>query len=66
MDSEMTAISRDRVKQTELVPRLNGPASRGRPLRILFVHSNPVTVSRCVRALPAHQRSGEWFLREVG
>jgi diguanylate cyclase (GGDEF)-like protein/PAS domain S-box-containing protein len=47
----MPAISRDRVKQTELVPRLNGPASRGRPLRILFVHSNLVTVRRCVREL---------------
>ena len=47
----MPAISPDRVKQTELAPRLNGPASRGRPLRILFVHSDVVQVRRCVREL---------------
>jgi len=51
MDFKMPAISRDRVKQTEPVPRLNGAASRGRPLRILFVHSDVVEVRRCVRAL---------------
>src|ERR1017187_2011257 len=47
----MPAISPDRVKQPELVPRITGPASRGRPLRILFVHSDVVQVRRCVREL---------------
>jgi len=47
----MPAISRERVKQTAMVPRLSGPASRGRPLRILFVHSDVAKVNDCVREL---------------
>jgi diguanylate cyclase (GGDEF)-like protein/PAS domain S-box-containing protein len=47
----MPEISRDRAKQTDLVPRLSGPAGRGRPLRILFVHSDVAKVRRCVRVL---------------
>jgi diguanylate cyclase (GGDEF)-like protein/PAS domain S-box-containing protein len=47
----MPAISRERVRQNELVPRLSGLASRGRPLRILFVHSDVAEVKHCVREL---------------
>jgi len=47
----MPAISRDHVKQTELFPRLKGAVSRGRPLRILFVHADDADIKRCVREL---------------
>jgi diguanylate cyclase (GGDEF)-like protein/PAS domain S-box-containing protein len=49
----MPALSRIRTKQTELIPPLNGMASRGRSLRILFIHSNATDVDRCVRELNA-------------
>jgi diguanylate cyclase (GGDEF)-like protein/PAS domain S-box-containing protein len=47
----MAAISRDRVKLTELVSVLDGPAGRGRPLRVLFAHDCVAAVKRCVREL---------------
>src|ERR1700723_3347379 len=49
----MPALSRIRTKQNYVVPRLNGMASRGRSLRILFIHSNATEVDRCVRELSA-------------
>jgi diguanylate cyclase (GGDEF)-like protein/PAS domain S-box-containing protein len=49
----MPAISRNRAKQTELVPRLSGLPNRRRLLRILFVHSDAADVRRCVRELSA-------------
>ena len=49
----MPALSPGRAKQSELVPRLNGLASRGRPLRILFAHNDAADVKRCVRELSA-------------
>jgi len=47
----MAAISRNRLKLTDLVPVLNGPAGRGRPLRILLIHSGVAAVKRCLREL---------------
>lgn len=47
----MPAILRDRVKESVPVPRSSGPASRERPLRVLFVHSDVAEVKRCVREL---------------
>jgi diguanylate cyclase (GGDEF)-like protein/PAS domain S-box-containing protein len=47
----MPIISQERAEQTKPVPRLNGLASRGRPLRILFVHRDGAEVKRCVREL---------------
>ena len=47
----MARISRNRLKLTELVPVLDGPAGRGRPLRVLFTHSCVAAVERCVREL---------------
>jgi diguanylate cyclase (GGDEF)-like protein/PAS domain S-box-containing protein len=47
----MTATVRSRLELTELVPVLDGPAGRGRPLRVLFVHIYAAAVKRCVREL---------------
>jgi diguanylate cyclase (GGDEF)-like protein/PAS domain S-box-containing protein len=47
----MPSTSRDRIKQAELPLRLSGPASRRRPLRILFVQSDAADVEHCVREL---------------
>jgi diguanylate cyclase (GGDEF)-like protein/PAS domain S-box-containing protein len=47
----MAAISRNRVKLTELVPVLDGPAGRGRSLRVLFAHDCVAAVKRCVQEL---------------
>jgi diguanylate cyclase (GGDEF)-like protein/PAS domain S-box-containing protein len=47
----MPSTSRGRVKQFELAPVLSGPASRRRPLRILFVHSEARKVEHCVEEL---------------
>ena len=47
----MPSTSRDRVKQADLLLVLNGPASRGLPLRILFVHSDAADVEHCVQEL---------------
>ena len=47
----MARISRNRLKLTELVPIPDGPAGRGRPLRVLFAHSCVAAVERCVREL---------------
>jgi diguanylate cyclase (GGDEF)-like protein/PAS domain S-box-containing protein len=47
----MLASTRDSVKQTERLVGLNGLASRGQPLRILFFHRNVADVKLCVRAL---------------
>jgi diguanylate cyclase (GGDEF)-like protein/PAS domain S-box-containing protein len=49
----MPAISRNRAKQTELVPRLSGLPNRRRLLRILFVHSDVADAKRCARELSA-------------
>jgi diguanylate cyclase (GGDEF)-like protein/PAS domain S-box-containing protein len=49
----MPALSTGRGKRTELVPRLSGRPGRGRPLRILFVHTDAAAVKRCVRELSA-------------
>jgi len=47
----MAAISRNRLELTELVPALDGPAGRGRPLHVLFVHICFAAVRRCLREL---------------
>ncbi len=47
----MPAISRTRAKQTELAPALDGPASRGRPLRLLIAHRDDGDAKRCVQEL---------------
>lgn len=47
----MSSTSRDRFKQPELPPPLNGSASRRLPLRILFVHRDVADVERCVQEL---------------
>ena len=47
----MPSISRDRATQGDLPSVLNGPASRRRPLRILFVHSDAADVEHCVQEL---------------
>src|ERR1700689_3647326 len=50
----MPALSRARARETgPPLPRLSGRPGRGRPLRILFVHSDAVDVKRCVRELSA-------------
>jgi len=50
----MPGLSRDRVRQAGQFPLLNGPARRGRPLRILF-YSDAADVERCVRELKRAQ-----------
>jgi diguanylate cyclase (GGDEF)-like protein/PAS domain S-box-containing protein len=47
----MPAISRDQIKQPELLLRPIGLASRGRSLRILFFHRDVADVKCCVREL---------------
>lgn len=47
----MSIGSRDHVKQLALPPVLLGPASRRRPLRILFVHNVLADVQQCIREL---------------
>ena len=47
----MASATRDRVKQADPPPVLNGPASRRLPLRILFVHSDAADVELCVQEL---------------
>jgi len=47
----MASASRDRVKQGDPPPVLNGPASRRRPLRLLFIHSDAVDVELCAQEL---------------
>ena len=47
----MASATRDRVKQADLPPVLNGPASRRLPLRILFVHSDAADVELCVQEI---------------
>jgi PleD family two-component response regulator len=47
----MPSTLRDRIKQADLPLVLKGPASRGVPLRILFVHSHAADVERCVEEL---------------
>jgi diguanylate cyclase (GGDEF)-like protein/PAS domain S-box-containing protein len=47
----MPSTLRDRVKQADLPLVLNGPASRGLPLRILFVHSDAADAERWVEEL---------------
>jgi DNA-binding NtrC family response regulator len=49
----MPTISRERAKRTEPIARPNGRESRGRPLRVLFLHSDAAHVKRCVRELSA-------------
>ena len=47
----MLLTSQDYAKQFEIAPGLQGPASRRRPLRVLFVHSVAANVEQCVREL---------------
>ena len=47
----MTGIPRKRSKVTAIVPVLDGPTGRGRPLRILLIHSSVAAVKRCVQEL---------------
>jgi diguanylate cyclase (GGDEF)-like protein/PAS domain S-box-containing protein len=47
----MASTSGDRVKQVDLPQVLNGPASRRRTLRILFVHGDAAVVEQCVDEL---------------
>ena len=47
----MALTSHDPVKRTDLPVALNGPASRRRPLRILFIHSDAGVVEHCVQEL---------------
>jgi diguanylate cyclase (GGDEF)-like protein/PAS domain S-box-containing protein len=47
----LASTLRDRVKQADLRIGLNGPASRGLRLHILFVHSDAADVERCVEEL---------------
>lgn len=47
----MPSASRGQIKQLELGPVLNGPASRRHPLHILFVHSEAANVEHCVEEL---------------
>jgi diguanylate cyclase (GGDEF)-like protein/PAS domain S-box-containing protein len=47
----MVSAPRDRVKQVDLPQALNGPASRRRTLRVLFVHGDAALVELCVEEL---------------
>jgi diguanylate cyclase (GGDEF)-like protein/PAS domain S-box-containing protein len=47
----MASLLRVRAKQAELEPVLSGMAGRGRPLRILFVHSRIADVNHCMHEL---------------
>ena len=47
----MAHFSRVRDKQDQLEPVLSGLAGRGRPLRVLFVHSQVEGVNLCIREL---------------
>jgi len=47
----MSSASRERVKQGELPPVLNGSAGRRLPLRILFVHRDVSDVELCMQEL---------------
>src|SRR5579863_1443425 len=47
----MPSTSRLRVKQADPPLVLSGPASRGHPLRILFVHSDAADVEHCAQEL---------------
>jgi diguanylate cyclase (GGDEF)-like protein/PAS domain S-box-containing protein len=47
----MASLLRVRGKQAELEPVLSGSAGRGRPLRILFIHSQTADVNHCMDEL---------------
>lgn len=47
----MDSIPRIRVKNTVLEPVLSGSAGRGRPLRVLFIHSLVAAVNHCMHEL---------------
>ena len=47
----MASAPRDHVKQVDLPQALNGPASRKRTLRILFVHGDAAVVELCMEEL---------------
>ncbi|HEV3255069.1 MAG TPA: diguanylate cyclase [Candidatus Acidoferrales bacterium] len=47
----MPSVSSGHIKQPALAPALNGPASRRRSLRILFVHSEVRNVEQCIEEL---------------
>src|SRR6202047_1234057 len=47
----MVSTPRDRVKQVDLPQALNGPASRRRTLRVLFVHGDAAVVELCMAEL---------------
>jgi diguanylate cyclase (GGDEF)-like protein/PAS domain S-box-containing protein len=47
----MVSTPRDHVKQVDLPRALNGPASRRRSLRVLFVHGDAAVVEQCVAEL---------------
>jgi len=47
----MPLASRNNVNQPVLPPVPHGPASRRRPLRILFVHGDPGDAKQCLRQL---------------
>lgn len=47
----MASIPRVRVKNTVLEPVLSGSAGRGRPLRVLFIHSLVADVNHCMHEL---------------
>ncbi len=47
----MPSTARSHVKQAALPLVLKGPESRSLPLRILFAHSDPAHVNRCVEEL---------------
>jgi diguanylate cyclase (GGDEF)-like protein/PAS domain S-box-containing protein len=47
----MPSMSRNMVKQAALPTALKGQEGRTLPLRVLFVHSNPAQVERCLQEL---------------
>jgi diguanylate cyclase (GGDEF)-like protein/PAS domain S-box-containing protein len=51
LNFRMATIPQNRAKLSELVPVLDGPSGRGRPLRVLFAHSCIEAVKRCVQEL---------------
>jgi diguanylate cyclase (GGDEF)-like protein/PAS domain S-box-containing protein len=47
----MGSLSKVREKQVDLQPVLGGQAGRGRPLRVLFIHSRIKDVNQCIHEL---------------
>lgn len=49
----MSSLLKVREKQVDLQPVLGGQAGRGRPLRVLFIHSRIEDVNQCIHELKA-------------